>query len=209
MRRILATFLLLLLLPGLALADTTDQKTGSQTNFLVPLYNPAGGFSPTNPAYYGSYPLSDVFSLITPVLIGALPDSTVLPSSKVCSAGNHVSEFDATTGTFTCSADTGAGGTTVNSHDCGAGYFMQSFDSGTGDFTCAAEAASDPAGTAAAAVSAHEAAIDPHSQYFNQSRGDAGTRCLGTLILLPTLPACRPPWTSRLIPPPCRLRSPI
>lgn len=44
----------------------------------------------------------------------------------------------------------------------------------------AAQAGADPAGTAAAAVSAHEAAGDPHSQYLTQAEGDSLYDATGT-----------------------------
>ena len=71
MKRLLL-ILVLILLPALAPAATTDIKSGAAATHRVPLYDPYAGL-PNDPNAYGSYPLGDLFNLLTPALVGAEP----------------------------------------------------------------------------------------------------------------------------------------
>jgi hypothetical protein len=85
MKNCIGVFLLLALLPVLALAATTDRKTGAQLTYEVPVYNPA--LPATDPDSYGRYPLSDVLNSmlpsITPAAIGAAQAVHGHPSSEI------------------------------------------------------------------------------------------------------------------------------
>jgi hypothetical protein len=52
-------------------------------------------------------------------------------------------------------------------------------DTGNPHSTTAAQVGADPTGTAATAVAAHEAALDPHPQYLTEAEGDAAYDALG------------------------------